>query len=68
MISVILTVYARPDNLDIQLEHIKKQSIKSDEIFIVVDHNPNIKFDYQSIKNIKLYHIPQTLGFGQDFQ
>ena len=37
MISVILTVYARPQNLDLQLEAINNQSIKPKEIIIVLD-------------------------------
>ena len=67
MISVVLTVYARPDNLDIQLEHIKKQSIKSDEIFIVVDHNPNVQFDYQKYKEYKIVSYSSNMGVWARF-
>ena len=67
MISVVLTVYARPDNLDIQLEHIKKQSIKSNEIFIVVDHNPNVQFDYQKYKEYKIVSYSTNMGVWARF-
>ena len=54
MVSVILTVYARPENLDLQLKHINNQSIKPDEIIIVVDFNADINFNLKNIKIIKL--------------
>ena len=44
MISVILTVYVRPQNLYLQLEAINNQSIKSKEIIILVK-NINLGFD-----------------------
>ena len=67
MISVILTVYARPENLDLQLDYIFKQSIKPNEIFIVVDHNPNVKFDYDKYKDFKVVTFSSNTGVWARF-
>jgi len=61
MISVILTVYARPQNLDLQLEAINNQSIKPKEIIILVK-NINLVFD---INKCVIMEQPTYLNFKQ---
>lgn len=62
MISVILTVYARPHNLDLQIEAIKNQSIPADEIIIVVDKNEKINFDFKKYKQYQIVQFHKNVG------
>ena len=62
MISVILTVYGRPENLDLQLEYIKKQTVKPDEIIIVVDKNPSKPFDSSKYSEHQIIEFSKNIG------
>jgi glycosyltransferase involved in cell wall biosynthesis len=67
MVSVILTVYARPENLDLQLKHINNQSIKPDEIIIVVDFNADINFNFEKYQDYKVVSFNQNMGVWARF-
>ena len=62
MISVILTVYARPQNLDLQLEAINNQSIKPKEIIIVLDKNINVDFDIKKYEQYQIVSFNKNIG------
>ena len=62
MISVILTVYARPHNLDLQIEAIQNQTIPPDEIIIVVDKNQKIDFDIKKYKHFQVVQFHKNIG------
>lgn len=62
MISVILTVYARPQNLDLQIEAIKNQTVKPDEIIIVVDKNKTIDFESTKYKEYQIIEFNKNIG------
>jgi len=62
MISVILTVYARPQNLDLQLEAINNQSIKPKEIIIVLDKNINVDFDTKKYNQYQIVSFNKNIG------
>ena len=67
MISVILTVYGRPENLDLQLEYIKKQTVKPDEIIIVVDKNPSKPFDSSKYSEHQIIEFSKNIGVWARF-
>lgn len=62
MISVVLTVYGRPQNLDLQIEAIKKQSIKPSEIIIVVDKNNRLDFDEKKYSDFQIVKFSKNIG------
>ena len=62
MISVILTVYARPQNLDLQLEAINNQNIKPKEIIIVLDKNINVDFDIRKYEQFQIVSFNKNIG------
>tara|TARA_X000000950_G_scaffold253116_1_gene315796 strand:+ start:3915 stop:4760 length:846 start_codon:yes stop_codon:yes gene_type:complete len=62
LISVILTVYARPQNLDLQIEAIQNQTIPPDEIIIVVDKNQKIDFDIKKYQQFQVIQFHKNVG------
>jgi len=62
MVSVVLTCYARPQNLDLQIEAIKSQSIKVNEIIIVVDFNENVLFDFKKYSQYQIVNFSKNVG------
>ncbi len=62
MVSVILTCYARPQNLDLQIEAVLKQSIKPSEIIIAVDFNENVNFDYKKYSQYQVVSFSKNIG------
>ena len=62
MISVILTVYARPQNLDLQIEAIQNQTIPPDEIIIVLDKNQKIDFDIKKYEQFQIVQFHKNVG------
>jgi len=62
MISVILTVYARPQNLDLQIKAIQNQTIPPDEIIIVVDKNQKIDIDIKKYEQFQVIQFHKNVG------
>ena len=62
MISVVLTVYARPKNLDLQINALLSQTIKPDEIIIVVDKNVNVEFDESRYSQYQVVKFSKNVG------